>query len=268
MKSIYLILGVAFAFLGCSKKESSSESAPSIQFSTEKSIYNNQQTQMAVTVTPSSVSVSKVDFYMDGIITKTLFSPPYQVVSTFNDLKTGTHIAGVSVTLSDSKVLTSENEFTFKVKLTDQYQGGIIIKISADSLTGTIASKFDLTGGLLGLYKYGAYSENYGANDPDDGLLNTNKFLGHTDFGYAAIACLNLEYEGYSDWYLPAINELLLFENFKPTLNIPERTGHTYWSSTGSDTYPKSAFSHSFGADLGQPCDMQNNYYVRPVRRF
>ena len=270
MKSIFLVLGLVLAFFACSKKENlpAQEIAPSVQFTTEKSIYNNQPSQMTAIVLPSSVNVAKVDFYIDGVITKTLFSPPFQITSTLKDLKTGAHKLSLSVTLSDSKVLTAENSFSFKIRLADEYQGGIIIKVSSDSLTGIIASKFDLTGGLLGMYKYGAYNGGYAAYSTDDGYSNSYKFEGRFDSDYAAIACLNLELNGYSDWYLPAINELLLFENFKPALNIPERTGNTYWSSTGSEAYPQSAFSHSFSGMLGQPCDMQRGYYVRPVRKF
>lgn len=102
----------------------------------------------------------------------------------------------------------------------------------------------------------------------DDGLANTKKFEGKFDSDYAAIACLQLEYEGYKDWYLPAYNELILFDKFRKLLNIPERTGEKYWSSTGSKDDIKKAYLYSFGATVGKTTDVQSLLHVRPCRRF
>lgn len=268
-KSIAFTIIVLALFTGCSKTSTTPpEAIPSVQITIDDVLLNNKIATISASVSQSSKIVSKVDFYIDGLLAKTIFSAPYQFSILLKDLNTGVHKISTSVTFSNNETITTEKNANFKVNLGDDYQGGIIIKLSDNLLNGLIASKFDLAGGLLGMYSYGAYNGNYGAFSMDDGYLNSNKFEGKFDSDYAALACLKLEYNGYSDWYLPALNELILFENYRALLNIPERGGKTYWSSTGSETNTKSAYSHSFGGDLGQPCDMQRGYYVRPIRKF
>jgi hypothetical protein len=266
MRNLFIIAFITCVLFGCKKDEVAVKY--DVEISVDDLVYNNKQATISATISPNNQTVSRVDFYLDGNIEKTIFSEPYQFSSLLKDLKTGIHKATVLVTLSDNQVITSEKDFTFCVKLGDDYQGGVVIKLSDNSLNGVVASKFDLTGGTLGMYKYGAYNGNYGAYSMDDGLSNSLKFEGKFDSNYAANACLKIEYNGYNDWYLPALNELLLFENFRTALNFPIRGGGTFWSSTESETILQSAYSHSFGGSLGQPCDKQSLYYVRPIRKF
>jgi hypothetical protein len=266
MKNLFIIAFITIILFGCTKDEVAVKY--DVKISVDDPAFNNESATITTTISHNNQSVSRVDFYLDGNLENTIFSEPYQFSRVLKDLKTGIHKSTVLVTFSDNQAITSEKDFTFSVKLGDDYQGGIIIKLSDDSLNGIIASKFDLNGGILGTYKYGAYNGDYGAYSMDDGLSNSSKFEGKFDSDYAAIACLKLEYNGYSDWYLPALNELLLFENFRTALNFPIRGGGTYWSSTESETKPESAYSHSFGGSLGQPCDKQSLFKVRPVRKF
>lgn len=267
MKSqIFLMILIVLSVFSCKKDEVAVKY--DVRISVDDPAYNNKPATISATMSPDNKTVSKVDFYIDGNLEKTIFSEPYQFSSILKDLKIGIHKTTVIITLSNNQLISSEKDFMFKVKLGDTYQGGVIIKLSDDSINGLIASKIDLTGGTLGMYKYGAYNGNYGAYSMDDGLSNSLKFEGKFDDNYAVNACLKLEYNGYSDWYLPALNELLLFENYRTDLNFPTRGGGIYWSSTESETKPQSAYSHSFGGMLGQPCDKQSLYHVRPVRKF
>ena len=70
------------------------------------------------------------------------------------------------------------------------------------------------------------------ANSTSDGTLNTNRLV--TKYNYLAQAasyCDQLNVLGYTDWYLPSSQELLLVYNERA--NIPNLLGTAaYWSST------------------------------------
>jgi len=88
-----------------------------------------------------------------------------------------------------------------------------------------------------------AYNTNTGATSPDDGktntaILTTTIPLGSTNPPYytdtdAAHWCSNMNYAGYTDWFLPAENEINFFYSNKATLGGFRLS--TYWSSTEND---------------------------------
>lgn len=267
-----LILFAGILLAGCSKDNTPErEQNPvisSISINGNGDVYNNNSTIIKAVIEENDNVLSSVDFYIDGKLAKSIFSKPYEYKDVLKDLKTGDHSVEVIVNCSNGQKVQKTANFKFKVALGDEYQGGIIIKLDDNGLNGIIASKSDLQGGVVGKFKYGAYNGNYGAFSMDDGLSNTDKFKGKFDSDYAAIACLNLEYNGYNDWYLPAYNQLALFENFLDKLTIPERSGYKYWSSTGSERDNTKAYIYGFGVSVGNPFDMQTYCMVRPCRNF
>ena len=262
------------ALCGCKDEKKNSDSEVEVSYSAsiicDATLMNNQSSTITVDVSPSPAEgyISTVDLFLGQELLKTSFTSPYLFVVELKDLATGNHELNAVVKFSDGTIITAEKMFFFKVNLGDEYQGGVVIKLSDDFLHGTIASKTDLTGGFDGKYRYGAYNGNYQAYSMDDGLENTNKFSGKLDFGYAAIACLNLELNGYDDWYLPANNEVLLFNGFLEELNIPKYPSRIFWSSTGDSTNPQRAYAVPFNITFGTPCNVQGLYLVRPCRRF
>lgn len=97
-----------------------------------------------------------------------------------------------------------------------------------------------------------------------NGLANTNLLAGNSD-APAADYCQDLVYGGYSDWFLPAIDELsaVLYAN-RVALGGFTATG--YWSS--SETLSNSAWYYYF---TGFPNDWNKTYssfYIRCVRRY
>lgn len=215
--------------------------------------------------------IVSVELFIDGASQGVKFALPYEYLIIPKDWNTGVHKIVVQGRLQDGKIITSTTkEIVFRVNLGDTYQGGVVIQVSDNGVHGIIASKKDITEGSVGntgLYHYGAINGEYHAYSKDDGLSNTLKFEGKLNFNYAAPACLQLEMNGFDDWYLPAYNQLLLFENFREALGIPERTGNTYWSSTG-DQDPEKAYAVSFGGAMGNPCRVNQSFYVRPCRNF
>lgn len=263
---IYFCLAILLNF-GCTTAVVPPDTIYTVSLAMDNVVNNNVEFTSTCSISPNDYTVSSVDFYIDGVLNKTIFISPFILRTTFSDLKTGDHTIVASVNFKDGSKETIAKTFKFKVKLGDDYGGGVVIILKGDSIHGVIASKNDLLGGTFGLFLYGSYS-NYLAYSMDDGLSNTNKFVGKFDGGYAAIACLNHEENGYDDWYLPAYNELKVFDDFLTNLNMPQRSGKIYWSSTESSVNIKSAYVYGFGVSLGNPFDKQKFYYVRPVRAF
>ncbi|MDR1054321.1 MAG: hypothetical protein LBL90_00445 [Prevotellaceae bacterium] len=269
MKKIVLFALLVVVFAGCSKEDGKENQINKLSFEFPNSVKNGDEYDIQANIEPNTSEVNNIELFLDGKSVEKKFSQPFSFKLTLEDLLTGEHKLIMSATMKDGSVVSSaEKKFIFLVNLGDEYQNGVVIAVTDNGLHGTIAAKSDLTGGVLGKHKYGAYNGDYQAYSMNDGLENTNKFTGKFDSNYAAIACLNLELNGYDDWYLPAYNEMLLFENFLEKLNIPERSGRIYWSSTGDSSNEQRAYAVPFGVSFGTPCDMQGSYLVRPCRKF
>ncbi|MDR1938748.1 MAG: hypothetical protein LBQ73_09685 [Tannerellaceae bacterium] len=274
MKKIILSVAFAAVLSGCEKKEEVKEDEKvkenyTLSIDSPNAVKNGQKCSVSSNVSPNASTVSNVELFLDGKSHEKKFSPPFVFDVTLKDLLTGDHKFVATATLKDGTIITSiEKGFIFSVSLGDDYQGGIVIKTTDEGVHGTIASKSDLSGGVSGKYKYGLYNGNYQAYSIDDGLSNTNKFAGKYDNDYAAIACLNLELNGYDDWYLPAHKEFEDIGKFESIL-IQNRLENIYWTSTlrNDDTH---AEIYTFGrvsytlSDL----DIQKYHYVKPCRRF
>ena len=266
MKKLLLIALLSFALFSCKKDDAVDYNISSIF---PEVVKNGSEYTLTPNISPNDNETSSIELLLDGKTLEKKISKPFSFKLLFSDMKTGDHKLLLIATLNDGSIVNSqEMTFTFVVSLGDQYQGGIVVKTSDNGVHGAIASKTDLSGGLLGKYKYGAYNGNYQAYNMDDGLENTNKFVGKLDSDYAAIACLNLELNGFDDWYLPANNEMKLCNNYLEKLNIPERSGRIYWSSTGDSSNLQRAYAVPFGVSFGIPCDMAGRYLVKPFRRF
>ena len=81
----------------------------------------------------------------------------------------------------------------------------------------------------------------------------------------AAKFCENMVYAGYSDWYLPAKEELVFITENKATLGGFSYTG-AYWASTEAGT--GTAWYRTLGFGTSNYYTKTTAYYVRCVRRF
>jgi hypothetical protein len=110
------------------------------------------------------------------------------------------------------------------------------------------------------------------AQSAEDGFANTNAIVAQAGAGtdYAAGLCKAYNAGGYTDWYLPAKNELNQCYNSMQTINTVLGSNgfqsYSYWSSTESNNF--SAWFQDF--DYGGTSFYNKNNFsaVRAVRRF
>ncbi len=125
------------------------------------------------------------------------------------------------------------------VQLGDWYRGGIVYSLDGIG-NGVIAPTLDQSNNS----SWGCQSIHIPtAMSTTDGNANTNAIIANcTERPIAASVCYDLTLNGYTDWYLPAFNQLLLLSqrraivgNFVPAQNAGGVTIGEYWASTDND---------------------------------
>ena len=192
----------------------------------------------------------------------------------------------------DSSCIYSEEAYDcnggFSPEVGDFTEGGIVFYVDSTGIHGLVASLEDLSE----TYEWGCWNVNVnGALSAQIGsgyqntidIVNSNCLLGGDVTSganlfsgiNAAEACFDLEFDGYSDWYLPSKDEFdLLFTNIEP---LPGIIGHlnaeTYRVSTQLITSGNLMYKDSwvFNANY-QYWDSGNcrcySHSVRPIRSF
>lgn len=110
-----------------------------------------------------------------------------------------------------------------------------------------------------------AYNVNTGANNFNDGKTQSNMLATSYTDTEAAQFCENMNYAGYSDWYLPAKAELEILYRAR-VLTEDWNNWYYYWSSTETST--TGAWVFNFTNGYFSTSTKTSSYYVRCVRRF
>jgi hypothetical protein len=162
-----------------------------------------------------------------------------------------------------------------------KYQGGTIASLWKDSAGvehGLILAEAPPVVGSVPWIPVGTGVVSLG-NSTIDGQTNTNDIV--LDYGfpmsgtYAAYACDNFVYGGYSDWYLPSVYEMMqVTQNaFQINLAIQALGSGTpiqptaYWTSTFDQNYSL-PFYTSGSAYTFLATAPQSNFYIRAIRKF
>ena len=201
------------------------------------------------------------------------------------ELNTGTGFVAMGTTqllsvpyalYANSAGSTSGNSGGFSHYVGELFGGGIVVSVWKDAQGaehGLIASLTDLSSGIqwttpafLGI-EVGTLAQSL-----RDGFANTNAIVAQAGAGtsYAAGLCKAYNAGGYTDWYLPAINELEQCTHSRQTINeiLGDTNGFqrmSYWSSSESNNY--SAWYQEASPYSGTN-DKANNFGVRAVRKF
>jgi hypothetical protein len=172
---------------------------------------------------------------------------------------------------------TTGNNGGFTHYVGELFGGGIVVSVwkTAGAEHGLIASLIDLSTGIQ--WTTPAFQNNYlyeSAKSLSFGGWNTIEIVNQAGAGtsYAAGLCDAYSYGGYSDWYLPAINELKQCYNSQQVVNevLGDSNGfqpNSYWSST--ERYDNTAWIQDFRyGSTGDYDKYFTNVSVRAVRRF
>lgn len=147
------------------------------------------------------------------------------------------------------------------------FGGGKIFYIAPNKIHGLIAATVDQAAG-------DAWDNNSTATwtyawNTDDGAPNTDKIIATLGLGsYAAALCRNYTGGGYTDWYLPSLDEL--GDLFLAKTAIGNITPYYYWSSTEDQNYIASAWVIRMDSQTGeqQTWTKNNSFVVRAIRKF
>tara|TARA_B100000768_G_C11070508_1_gene286391 strand:- start:24 stop:671 length:648 start_codon:yes stop_codon:yes gene_type:complete len=178
----------------------------------------------------------------------------------------------------------------------DEFQGGLLFYIDETGKHGMVTAKnnYHLSWGCSYLASWGCESVYVdGATDvsigagysntlaivnsmEDNNCSTTDGELSGAEF------CLNFEYDGFADWHLPSINELLLLYETIPSseLNhvndamIPyfmssnQHTGIEYWQGFATTMMDNLCWSVDMSEGSVQPSWKHQLDVIRPVRYF
>jgi hypothetical protein len=92
---------------------------------------------------------------------------------------------------------------------------------------------------------------------------------GNDTWANALIYCDDLILDGYTDWYLPTVKEIIdMFDYSTGTCNSVFSGCSYYWSSTSMPSYPGYAYALDTGTGFIYPANkgIVNDYRARCVR--
>src|SRR3989339_390429 len=148
------------------------------------------------------------------------------------------------------------------INVGDPIYGGIVFQINTigEGLVSKISDEIPVTS------KWGCYNVSItGSESFSDGQNNTSAILAAcSESTIAAELCNNEVFNGYEDWFLPAVDQLT---NLYETRDIVGGfSSNDYWSSTQSSA--TSAYFKDFGDGLLYSTGKNSNKLVRCTRAF
>jgi hypothetical protein len=157
------------------------------------------------------------------------------------------------------------------------YGGGVVFHVYKDAL----GEEHGLIVSIINQSPSSMYSDvllSIGASTTWDGQTNTNLMSTQPGVSVGAWEDVNnYSYGGYTDWYLPAIDELsLLWQNrFNINKSLTTIIGATqienlnYWSSTEDNTNSAThAYAFTFSNGYAFDNNKTSTYTVRAIRQF
>ena len=145
--------------------------------------------------------------------------------------------------------------------------GGLVVYVDENGSTGLVVAPEDIEG----TFEWGCYNQNVDGADGDNigsGLQNTMDII---NFGCssqdssltAAQVCFDYELDGFTDWYLPSRDELLIGSNIIESVAISSFNEYVWSSSEQSNQYSYIGNSYTNSND-----NKTHHRNVRPIRSF
>ena len=163
---------------------------------------------------------------------------------------------------------TTSAATTTTYTLGQSYGGGIIFYLDNTSQHGLIAASTDQSTGIQ-WYNGGYIITGATGTVNGTGLSNTNSILTTQGSGSYAAYIASQTANGYSDWYLPSIDELNLMYTNLYVKGLGSFTATFYWSSSEySSDQTHQAWVHDFGGNSNFGYWKSNKANVRAIRKF
>jgi len=155
---------------------------------------------------------------------------------------------------------------TIKVNIGDYYQGGYVFYIDPSRSWGLCAASSELATS----YQWSSTNVNITTRGTaiGTGQANTDAIIATHGANCAAYNCKQYLGAGYTDWYLPARDELdSIYKVLVVKKGLPYGTGHQKWSSTQNVTDATTAWFHNWSTTHGTS-GKDITLYVIPVRTW
>ncbi len=146
----------------------------------------------------------------------------------------------------------------------ERFAGGIIFFIDSTGEHGLVVAPADQKSANWGFFEnqVGAHGKTIGAGKSNTEIITK----AHPKPDIAASICSEMELNGYSDWFLPSLEELsMIYHNIK-TKGLGNFSNEEYWSSSETD------FNNAWMMNFSTAYPVENNVdrvlRVRAVRYF
>lgn len=259
----------------------------------------NAGTEVAVLEAPVIISQSVTDIYSTGATLKAVIKANDLLTTVTFDYGTslsyGSTVSGVKDPIADIKAniasLTLGTIYHFRVKavnsvgttygndmifttkfgLGEAYQGGYIVYLDENGEHGLIASDIDQSAGIIWDNGTNCLKTNVTALTVGTGQANTARIISNLGLGnYPAKICNDLVLNGFSDWFLPSLEELdCIWKNLSFLRGNYNLKGEFYWTS--SEVVGQNCYAWVQNINTGEKRTWikdDNTPYVRAVRAF
>ena len=228
-------------------------------------IYNGVFTEFFI---EGNTNFTKAVYYIDDVFIDSVKEPPYKLRYRPRSLSPGTHTVKCHAIFPNFE-LFREQKVESRLRLGEKFQGGIVFYLEADELNGLVAADSDISAVTWG------DNIEVGANAVD-GSINTQKIIEITsDTSTQNIAYHfrnGYNYNEYTDWYVPSIEELVKLKANKKLVGKFNETdvfpANFYYSSTESNATESLGISFAGESSASESIAKDTVANVRPVRKI
>ena len=170
----------------------------------------------------------------------------------------------------------NDTVFTTKFGVREAYGGGFIIYLDDSGEHGLIASEIDQSAGIIWDNGTNCIKTNVTAITLGSGQANTTRIVSILGLGnYPAKICDDLILNGFSDWFLPSLQEFDCIWKSLPASEVKYNLkGQFYWTSSEviANESTQSCYAWAQSIYSGEQANWwrkdNNTPYVRAVRAF